>query len=178
MKTIKIIAVAIIALLGAMCVANAQNYGMKWSEPDKPDYWYISPSFDVNKAFGIIDNPRTEKDHRGLDFDLEAGVRDSHVGVYIFYGQFTAMNYKNYGAGVDYYVMPFTNVHLSLGAYYSTIIRQRNESATSYISPRAVTTIWLSKNIGVLAKLQYQGRPDLGKSIIEGAAGLTIKFDN
>lgn len=177
MKIIKIIVVGIIALLGSLCIANAQNYGLKWSEPDKPDYVYLSPSFDANKAFGIKDNPRTETDHRGLDFDLEAGIRDNHVGVFIYYGQFAAMDYKNYGLGVDYYVVPTNKLHLSLGAYYSVIIRNGNESATSYISPRAITTVWLGNTIGLLAKLQYQGRPDLDKRIFEGAIGIIIKFD-
>jgi hypothetical protein len=178
MKIIRNVIVAILLILGGLCLANAQNYGLKWSEKNKADYVYTSFSFDVNKAFGIKDNPRTLVDHRGLDFDVELGARDRHVAVYLFYGQFNAMNYKNYGTGVDYYITASKAIDFSLGIYYSVIIRQGNNSATSYISPRATTTFWLHKNIGLLAKAQYQGRPYLNKRIFEGALGFTFKIDN
>ena len=195
MKTIRNIIVAILIIIGGMCIANAQNYGLKWSEKNNTDYVYTNFSFDVNKAFGVKDNPRTVVDHRGLDFDIEIGARDRHVAVYAFYGQFNAMNYKNYGAGLDYYFQwlrntkihlynPFTGqksqiingIDFSLGNYYSVVLMKPSGSVSSYINPRAITTIWISQNVAFTAKLQYQTRVD--KKILEGAFGLTLTLDN
>lgn len=179
-------------------MAFSQNYGMKWSEKDRPDYWYINGSFDLNMAVGIKDNPDTaEFNDRGLDFDVEVGARDRHVGVYIFYGRFDAMDYQNYGAGVDYYVHwlrqkdvylynPFTGrrgkvihgIDMSIGVAYGTVIRWNN-FAFNGSHARAITTIWFGENFGFTMRFQLTKAGDLPNKDFrkEGAIGFTYKFN-
>ena len=174
-KTILLFALVITTM------AFSQNYGTKWSEKDQQDYVYFNGSFDLNMALGLKDNKDTaEFDDRGLDLDLELGARHKHVGVYIFYGMFDAIEYQNYGGGVDYYVYWFSdyNFDLSLGASYGVVIRDNNFTfGGSHV--RAMTTFWITKNIGATAKFQLTQAGDLPNKAFrkEGSIGITFKFN-
>lgn len=176
----------------------SQNYGQRWLEKDPADYIYLNASFDVNMAFGIKDNKDTaEFNDRGLDFDIEVGARDRHVGVYIFYGSFNPIDYQNYGAGVDYYVNwlretkldlynPFNGrratvihgIELSAGVAYGVIIRDGNFTFPGK-HVRAVSTIWFGENLGLTLRFQLVEAGDLPKKKFrkEGSIGFTYKFD-
>ena len=140
---------------------------------------YINLSFDVNKAFHLKDNSRTVSDVYGLDYDVEVGAKDGHFGVYMFYGRFENAGFKNYGAGVDYYVNMFDNIDMSIGVAYSKVHERDFRDkwvGVSWYHIRAVTTIWFHKNIGLSLRIQYQDRNEVAKGyIIEAAAGISIR---
>jgi len=138
---------------------------------------YISFTFDANKAFHLKDNPRTVNDVYGLDWDIELGARENHIGVYMFYGEFK--KFYNYGAGVDYYVNIFKSIDTSIGGAYSVIKEKdfrNNYVGVGWFHLRAVTTIWIIPNIGLSFRVQYQDRNDVSKGyIIEGALGVNLR---
>lgn len=169
------------------------------------DYKYIRLQADPNSAFGIVDNPRTETEILGLDFDLEAGLRYDHVGIYITYGRFEKQDYQNYAAGVDYYVNwledfqvklynPFNGkrvnlvngIALSAGLNYGRVIRKITRGGTydsetiwggsGAIAFRGVIDFKIANIFSIVSTLQYQQRPELNKFIIEGALGIQYNF--
>lgn len=160
----------------------SQNYNTKWSEPDPSHYFYLNGSFDVNMAFGLKDSQRTRNfNDRGFDWDLEGGIRVDHVGIFAYYGRFNEMNYKNYGAGVDYYVnwLSGINVDLSVGGSYSPA-KQRDAlgrwEGVGMISFRGVVTWWVLDNVGLTGRATIQERSDVSDGwIFEGSVGITIK---
>ena len=167
------------------------------------DFWYISGTFDPNQSFGWIDNPRTKTESFGFDYDVEAGVRYNHFGVYLTYGAFQEINYQNYAAGVDYYVNwiedveaflynPFNGkrkqvihgISLSVGINYGVVMRADYEGRWGAMNAgaiRAITTVWILEDVGIVFKLQGQQRPDLPELksgvILEGSWGIIYKFD-
>ena len=164
-----------------------------WNKKDQADYFYLSATFDANKAFGLKDNPRTDHDNRGFDYDLEFGFRKDFGAVYTFYGAFNEIDYQIYGAGVDLYIQPLRNskmnigntliydgIEFSIGAYYSEVIRSnrydQHGSFTAWFNPRAKILIWRG-NFALEFVGKLQNRPELGKYIGEGSIGLTYKFD-
>ena len=89
------------------------------------DYAYVKGSFDPNQALLIIDNPRQKEDVRGLDYDIEVGVRDRKFGVYLFAGAFQEIEYQNYGYGVDFYPNVLPNLTTSIGAVWIVTGKQQ-----------------------------------------------------
>lgn len=184
MKTInkvRLIIIGIIMLIAGLTTSTAQGYGQKYDTVDDADYMYLDFSFDGNGLFLIKDNPRMEVDIRTFDWDFEAGAREDNIGVYIFYGQANELNYKNYGAGVDYYLRKNPKgLDISAGIYYSEVIRQDYDgnygSFTSWLNPRIRANVWLN-NFGINLTVKGQGRYDIGKTVWELAGGLTYKFD-
>ena len=189
-------------LLFATATMSAQTFG---TGATTKDYFYFKTTFDPNAAFAIMDNPRTEDDVRGLDFDFETGVRWKSVGVYIFAGAFKKINYRNYGAGFDVYFNWFSHselticnpitkeyftavkgVDLSIGANITFITRKYSghdgaETWRASLAPavRATSTFWFSKSIGFVLNAQLQNRPDINKlAIFEGGAGIVVRFNN
>ncbi len=166
------------------------------------DYSYINFNFDPNKATGLVDNPRTETDVRGLDWEIEAGVRYHQWGIYMFYGAFQERDYQSYGAGADYFFNwlrdtkayiynPFsghrgqilTGIDLSAGAYLSVILRQDGNKnwggSLPVLSIRGQVIFWLGNNWGGVLKAKGQGRPDIDKRLIfEADVGLIIVLGN
>lgn len=151
---------------------------------------YVDLSADANKLTGLVDNPRTEVDHRGLDFDAEVGVHVRAIGVYLFYGRFEAADYQNYGLGVDGYFIDTERLDVSAGAGISRILRRIpwgayyerevwiDQSGYANFHVRTVGTYWILENLGVSGRLQYQRRPDLEVyGIFEGAVGIKYKFN-
>ena len=65
--------------------------------------FYTGVAIDPNKAFGIIDNPRTEEDHRGLHFDIEVGLIENEFAFYVLFGKFKQANYQKLALGADYF---------------------------------------------------------------------------
>lgn len=149
--------------------------------PDR--HVYLNASFDPNKAFNIIDNPRTKIDHTGLDFDLELGIEDRNWKMFIYYGRFQKIGYQSYGAGVSY-VFQFTDhLDFTTGLAYGFIMRK----ATYYEEPtwmsmlgwnaRATLIYWFG-NLGATAKLQFQQRQDIATyGILEGTVGLVYQIE-
>ena len=145
---------------------------------------YFQAEIDPNKAFGIIDNPRTETDHKGIDFDAEIGVVHNNIGAYVFYGYFHNAYYQNYGAGTDYYFLKSDNLNLGIGAGLSVIMKKiffehQSRGWAGFVAwhSRFLGVIWLNDRIGITGTLQYQRRPDIAtKGIIEGKAGIRINL--
>lgn len=140
---------------------------------------YVNFSFDANKAFHLKDNTRTANDVYGLDYDIELGSRDKHIGVYLFYGEFKNVGFRNYGAGVDYYINIFDNIDTSIGGAYSIIKEKdfRNDFVgVGWYHLRAVITIWILPHFGVSFRGQIQDRNDVSKGyILEGAIGVSLR---
>ena len=149
-------------------IAAAQNHNV-----------YVAPSFDPNKAFGVIDNPRTEIDNRGLDWDIEIGVSPKKLGLFIFYGEFAAMNYKNYGVGIEYFPIRQKIYEWSIGGSAGSILRKQNGNWANFVTGNLRTTFifWAWDRIGLSFRGQYQGRPDIkANGIFETSVGIKIKI--
>lgn len=187
-------------VLMLLTITATAQYEYRYGHKDPANYIYVAGSFDPNMAFGIKDNKDTFAPDRGFDWDIELGVRDKHVGLYIFYGEFREFDYLNYGAGADYYIQwlrdetidlyhPFNGkylgqltdgIDLSLGLYTSFILRQDGtDNYGSYwakVSARGQVIIW-NDNVGLLFLGKLQDRPELNKFKFEGSIGIIIKFD-
>jgi hypothetical protein len=92
--------------------------------------FYTGIAIDPNKAFGIIENPRTKQDHRGLHFDIETGFVENDFAFYLLYGRFEAANYQKLALGADYFVLKDEELNLGLEAVFpisgkSRVIYQR-----------------------------------------------------
>ena len=140
---------------------------------------YTSFSFDTNKLFIHYDNPRTETDHKGLDYDIEIGAIDENVGVFVFYGAFPNAYYSNYGAGIDFYTNPIRNVYLSLGNSYTFVARHKDYKylgrGGGMFNPRwKIGYEFKHFNIGYIGK--YSKRADLGIAIFEAQMEIMIKI--
>lgn len=151
------------------------------------DYIYAKGTFDPSNAFGIIDNPRTKVESIGFDYDVEFGFRHLWLGGHAFFGAFPEINYKNYGAGIDFYPDWFNETFdLSVGIYSGVILRKgygyNNEDVWgTFIAPglRGITTVWIFDNVGLTATAQLQHRPDIGKlAIFDGHFGIIIRRHN
>ena len=132
----------------------------------------------MNKAFHLKDNQRTLKDVYGLDYDIELGAKDGNFGIYMFYGEFKKAGFKNYGAGVDYYVNIFDNIDTSFGIGYSPTKEKDFRGkwvGVGWYQIRANTVIWIS-NFGISLRIQYQDRNDVDDAgIFEGAIGISLR---
>lgn len=141
------------------------------------DYQYVSASFDVNNAFDIVDNPRTETDANAFDFDVEIGARYNHIAMYLFYGRYDAMNYINYGAGMDFVLGITDAVSASLGNAFTFIDRTGKMDymgeGLSYLNPRGKVMFFFMDNFSLDLIGKISSRPDLGKKIFEGQLGIT-----
>ncbi len=146
---------------------------------------YVDFSADGNKLFGVIDNPRTEIDHRGLDFDFEIGARSKNIGIFILYGRFEDADYQNYGMGADYYFAKGESFDISVGGAISNVMRkqyfgeERNPHWGTSIgwAPRVKGTYWVIPKFGLSGRFQYQRRPDIAiHGILEGSLGIMFKF--
>lgn len=155
---------------------------------------YVDFSIDPNKALGIIDNPRTEVDHRGIDWDLEIGliIPKADLKWYVYYGKFDAMNWTNYGTGIDYYLERGDWYDVAVGLQVNFINHpfevydedggfafNADYNANSLgFGARLAGVFWVFRNYGISGRFQYITRPDLEKTfgIIEGSVGMTFKF--
>lgn len=140
---------------------------------------YTTFSFDVNKLFNLKDNPRTEKNWKGLDYDFEIGAIEENVGVYLFYGGAKRIFYSNYGVGVDYYINVLDSFKISLGNSYTFVARHKKYKylgrGGSLWNPRGKISYDLSYLIiELIAK--FTNRADLGIRIFEGSVGITKKL--
>jgi hypothetical protein len=151
----------------------------------KNSYVNIDVSLDPNKAFQIIDNPRTINDHKGLDFDVELGANEGKTYVYLFYGRFNRMDYQNYGFGVDQFLLITDNFEWKAGAGISVIMRKQlfgqqlereGWGAALGYHFRTVGDLKINKHVSLTARLQYQRRPDINIGIVEGAVGIAFRF--
>ena len=141
--------------------------------------FYTDFGVDPNKAFGIIDNPRTEDDHQGFHFDVEAGVIINRLGVYLLYGSFQAADYQKVATGVDYYLLQSNRFSLAAGSAVSVIFRTREPEEQSFPAWNARTTavLYIFPGIGLSGTFQYQRRPDIEVAgILEGKIGVRVKI--
>ena len=153
---------------------------------------YFDLSADANKFSGVIDNPRTEVDHRGLDWDLEVGLITDSLKWYIYYGEFRAINWTNYGSGLDFYIEKGDWYDVVAGLQVNFIshpfeVYNEDGSFAFYadynasslgVGARLAGVFWVFRNVGLSGRLQYVTRPDLEETfgIIEGSIGLTYKL--
>lgn len=145
---------------------------------------YLSFQFDVNNLLEIKDNKRMIKQVNGLDYDIELGVitdeRDGNIGVYLFYGAFPNAFYRNYGFGLDLYLVRLKRLKMSLGNFYQNTKRVGKYkylgNSDAYFNPRgkiSYDTSWIT--IELIAKLTK--RNDINKRIFEGQIGITKKLN-
>lgn len=147
---------------------------------------YVDIGADANKLFSAIDNPRTENDYRGLDFDLEVGALEKKVGVYIYYGRFEQANYQNYGLGMDYYLLKNRNLDIAIGSSLSNVLRKQYFGINYDLSEwggylgwtaRIRGVYWVLPKLGLSGRFQYQRRPDIKiHGILEGSLAITYKL--
>ncbi|MDX1754138.1 MAG: hypothetical protein R3259_13170 [Salinimicrobium sediminis] len=145
--------------------------------------FYTGIAIDPNKAFGIIDNPRTEQDHRGLHFDIETGFINNDFAVYLLYGRFEAANYQKLALGGDYFILKDNKIELGIGSSISNIWKKQADQAktSTYFGwlGRLTGILWVFPRIGMVGHFQYQSRPDLEVTgILEGKIGLRYFFRN
>ena len=150
-------------------------------------HFYVDMGIDPNKVFGIMDNPRTEEDHMGFDFDVELGMIAEPVGAFVFYGRFQAAEYQNFGAGLNYYLLRTGYYDIALGSAASVILKKQTASQSlksrhwnSFFSwdVRLTGIVWVFPEVGLSAKLQYQRRPDIEiAGIIEGKVGIRFMLN-
>lgn len=160
---------------------------MTFSAQSQSDFLYLKATFDPNNAFGIIDNPRTKTESFGLDYDIEAGARWNNTSVFLFYGAFNEIKYKNYGIGFDYHFnwLADHRIDVTLGAIPAAFVLRKyygNGHDSSYkcsFAPavRGTMTWWFTDQLGATGTAQLQNRPDIDKfAIFEGHLGLVIRF--
>ena len=145
--------------------------------------FYTGVAIDPNKAFGIIDNPRTEQDHRGLHFDIEMGCIENNFAVYLLYGRFQAANYQKLALGADYFFLKEDRFEFGLGSSVSNIWKKQaepSETSTYFGWLGRLTGIFrVYPRLGLVGHFQYQSRPDLEVTgILEGKIGVRYYFRN
>ena len=138
--------------------------------------FYAGLAIDPNKAFGIIDNPRTEMDHRGLHFDVEIGLLEEKFGFYLLYGRFEQANYQKLAVGADYFLINKEKLSIGIGSSVSNIWKKKSSSHENvqYLGwlGRLTGIIWIYPEFGLVGHFQYQSRPDLEvRGIVEGKIG-------
>jgi hypothetical protein len=145
--------------------------------------FYTGVAIDPNKAFGIVDNPRTETDHRGLHFDIEIGIIHNNFGFYTLYGRFKEANYQKLALGADYFFLTEEKFEMAFGTSVSNIWKKNIISGerTTYFGwlGRLTGIFWINPKLGLVGHFQYQSRPDLEVTgIVEGKVGLRYFFRN
>ena len=145
--------------------------------------FYTGIAIDPNKAFGIVDNPRTEQDHRGLHFDIESGFIKDDFALYLLYGRFEAANYQKLALGADYLFLKDRRIELGVGSSVSNIWKKQSDQqgTTTYFGwlGRLTGILWVYPQLGLVGHFQYQSRPDLKVTgILEGKIGLRYLFKN
>lgn len=139
--------------------------------------FYTGVAIDPNKAFGIIDNPRTEQDHRGLHFDIEAGLIENEFAFYVLFGKFEEAGYQKLALGADYFFIREEKLEMAFGSSVSNIWKKpggQTETNTYFGWLGRLTGIfWVYNRLGLVGHFQYQSRPDLEVTgILEGKIGL------
>ncbi|WP_029038806.1 hypothetical protein [Salinimicrobium xinjiangense] len=87
--------------------------------------FYTGIAIDPNKAFGIIDNPRTEEDHRGLHFDVEVGLIENELAFYLLFGKFKEANYQKLALGADLFFLKNNRIETAIGGSVSNIWKKQ-----------------------------------------------------
>lgn len=144
------------------------------------NFVYASVFVDPNNLLGVIDNPRTQTETTGLDYDIEIGARNDLFTIYMFYGAFPVIDYQNMGFGVDVNVNLFEFINTSLGFNYGFVTRTYEGASFSFLAlgVRGIVSIPISEKFAIPLKLQLQQRPDIRPfGILEGSIGLTFKID-
>ncbi len=139
--------------------------------------FYAGVAIDPNKAFGVIDNPRTELDHRGLHFDVEIGRIENEFGFYLLYGKFAQANYQKLALGADYFFLKGEKLDMGVGSSVSNIWKKENSAnnTEAYFGwlGRLTGIFYIYPKLGLVGDFQYQSRPDLELTgILEGKIGL------
>jgi len=161
-------------------INNSKTELASYKYHDNPNgHWYVSGAFDVNNAFNFTNSTVEPK---GIDFDVELGVRSRKIAYYVFYGEYDEINYRNFGAGVDYFVFERGNLDASLGVNVGGIDITRPISGrvvTYFAYAGRIKTIYnITNSIGVFAVGQFQNRYDREiKGIVEGMIGLQLQIN-
>jgi len=142
-------------------------------------HFYAGVNFDVNNAFQI-DETLTEP--KGLDYDIEIGYRDYDLAYYAFYGSYDKVEYTNYGAGVDYFIVNTHSFNFGVGANIAMINRGTpvtyNRANYFAYAGRAKGLLLLTNYLGITLTTQYQQRPDRSiHGIFEVMAGVQININ-
>ena len=157
-------------------------------------FYYTSFEFDTNKVFGFKDNPDTITDNRGLDWNLEAGIRYKAFSIYAFYGRFdsstTDSRFYNYGAGFDYVLSQTTNVKgrlnldITAGLAYSPMFKQDsngNWAGVGSIMARSNIIVWFGENslLGIKVTSNIIDASDKNQGYrFEASLGLLFRLTN
>lgn len=143
-------------------IINGSKPSLHYKYHDNPlGHWYVSGSFDVNNG---LDLSQTEMEPKGLDFDVELGVRSRSFSYYAFYGEYSKIEYSNYGAGIEYFFIEDSRVDVTIGGNMGVITRDRSylNKPISYLTAavRSKAIYDISNSIGLFLTGQYQLRPD------------------
>ena len=156
---------------------SKSNKNFSYKYHDNPaGHWYISGVADLDSALNI---DKTDTEPRGLDYDVELGVRSYSFAYYFYYGEFKKTDYSNYGVGVDYYVAEYDRLDILVGANIGVVNVERSylPESVSYLAyaPRIKTIFNISNSVGIFAVGQYQLRPDReAHGIFEVSAGIQL----
>lgn len=175
MKNLKTILLSIF-LIGVFNVGYSQCPSIinasKNMYQDRSVDLYVNPSFDLKK---ITDE--------GVDFDVEAGAKLGALVLYGFYGNHNAVDYTNYGGGIDYQLINGYLVDIYAGVNVGGIDTPTNLTVNevSYFAyaVRAKTLYEMTNRVGLTLVGQYQQRPDMPNTdgIFELSAGIQIKLN-
>lgn len=141
--------------------------------------WYLGGTFDLDNAFNITKNANEPK---GLDFNLELGAVRNNLAYYVFYGQFTPINYINYGGGIDYKVIRGYDVDVLVGVSVDGIERGSpltvNRIAYLSYGTRVKSLFKVTKIMDLVLIGKYQARPDRNiHGIFEVSTGIQININ-
>ena len=152
-------------------INGSKNGSGSYKYHDNPyGHWYIAGMVDLNNAFDIDE---TVHEPQGIDYDVEVGVRNRNFAYYIFYGGYKAerggfkVDFNNYGAGVDYFLLERGRAKLAVGANAglwiknSTALSGTMEDISYFTYAIRVKPVYkINKSIGLFLIGQYQHRPD------------------
>ncbi len=140
--------------------------------------WYLSGAFNVDDAFNITTNEK----EKGLNYDVELGVRYRSLAYYAFYGQYSIKNLTNYGVGLDYFIVERDKFEISLGINTGALelASFNDDDVTTYFAyvGRVKPMFNISNSIGIFLIGQYQstyaGTID---DRVEGMVGLQLQLN-
>jgi hypothetical protein len=173
----------LLLILATLVTVNAfsqQNF-LFTDYRDIDEYYYGEVSFDVNDKFRILNNT---EEVPGLDYDIEVGVRDQKFAFFVFYGEYPANNYENFGAGLEYFLYDKGMFSVSSGVQLGgSYIQEKNSNKgdLDYLyGLRLKGMLNLNSSVSVFTRFQLQQRMDFaGYNIYllpELNVGLLLKF--
>jgi hypothetical protein len=158
-------------------IMSAQNYRIRGAE-DHVKYYYFDYSMDAVNVLALGDSPNGK---RGLDFDVEIGLRVGDFIPYVYYGEYIETDYKNFGFGGDYiHDIRFRPLSIAGGVNFGGIYRygKNNKDQLYFGTTIRVKPIYeLNEYVSIYLKTQFQQRNDLSSTgVFEVYTGGILKL--